>query len=516
MHRDAAASLETFLGERVERYGMIAQDRDVDGGAQDRALELVREFIIKRGLILYGGLAIDYALRLKGSQIYPDKERPDYDFFSPRSVHDAYDLADLLQQRGFKNVSAIKRIHVQTMGVRIDYVDVADISYAPPDVFEELPTVTFRGMKVLHPDYQRTDMHLAFSFPFLGPPREAVFHRFPKDLRRFNLFEQYYPITVGKELAGGGLSAATKGNKMWRRKVPLPQGGIPFAVHGLAAYALYCQAFDALLTTAQKAGVEPRSEWQCQRHGVTVLVEREALTLEATTNVDLGHPVLVSPDPEKVMETLAAAHPDAGGKQTARVTWFEPYMDSRPPSGEISGLGEDFDALHVHSTRNRRIAISVIKKGVPPVVSPQYLLMYLLYEAHMAALRGHTGARDLYVQYYRHTLNLLGHAGEIFQELKRRAHSSLNKLINTSPFGLTTRTVGDVNHDVAYLINIAGAAQKVGDEPPFSVPPLEGLPTNYYPGQPKFKKQGQPSFDYNANPLFRRSGKPTERFIPWY
>jgi hypothetical protein len=53
-----------------------------------KATQIVRDFIISRERILYGGTAIDYALRLKGEKIYPDDrlDAPDFDFFSPTHI----------------------------------------------------------------------------------------------------------------------------------------------------------------------------------------------------------------------------------------------------------------------------------------------------------------------------------------------------------------------------------------------------------------------------------------------
>ena len=86
---DRMALLRAWLGEHSRDFELVAEKRDVDGALLDRALEIVRAFIVERGLVLYGGTAIDRALRLKGSKLYPDEERPDYDVYSPRNVDDA-------------------------------------------------------------------------------------------------------------------------------------------------------------------------------------------------------------------------------------------------------------------------------------------------------------------------------------------------------------------------------------------------------------------------------------------
>src|SRR5271170_7968864 len=61
-----ADALGALAALRKMDLAVVAQRRDVDGPMVDRALAVVRRFILERGLILFGGLAIDYALRLKG------------------------------------------------------------------------------------------------------------------------------------------------------------------------------------------------------------------------------------------------------------------------------------------------------------------------------------------------------------------------------------------------------------------------------------------------------------------
>ena len=235
---ESLSGLAAWVDGRAKDFEVIAQERNADAALADRALEIVRQFIVKRGLILYGGQAIDFALRLRGSQIYPDHQTPDYDCFSSQSVDDAYDLADALVAAGFPNVGAIPAIHAQTMRVAVDFVYVADISYAPPAVFASFPTVSYAGMRVLHPDIQRLDMHLAFSFPFNNPPREDVFHRHHKDLKRFRLFQELYPVTAEEGRVLGGLAEP--------QPVTLELDLSRVALHGFAGYALVRSAFAEL------------------------------------------------------------------------------------------------------------------------------------------------------------------------------------------------------------------------------------------------------------------------------
>ena len=165
------------------------------------AIALIKKFITDRGLIIYGGSAIDYALRLRGDFEYPDDAlEMDLDFYSPNSVEDSYDLADELFAAGFSSARAIVGMHTDTM--RVDPGDnhfIADIHYIPRVIFEKIPTLVYKGMKIVHPSFQRIDLHSALAFPYDDPPREVIFARWSKDIRRFNKLNAKYPIEELKD-----------------------------------------------------------------------------------------------------------------------------------------------------------------------------------------------------------------------------------------------------------------------------------------------------------------------------
>jgi hypothetical protein len=492
-----AAALAQWAGARKSDLKVVAQRRDADGPMVDRALELVRKFIVERGLILFGGLAIDYALRLKGASIYPDAERPDFDFLSPRSVDDAYDLADLLQAAGFAEVGAIRGIHVQTMRVRTSFVFVADIGYAPRDVFDRIPTLDFRGMRIVHPDFQRMDMHLAFCFPFNGPPREDVFHRWKKDLARFNLFEAHYPLTAA---ATAGKAKPAPSAKKVRGQLAVPIVGhardLTVALHGFAAYAVLRASLDELVTA----------------------LSGDAPALESIPRLDLAFPdekTLEVETPTGDAAYVASPWPDAAVAGLPDVQWSDPYMDLYPESARAGSLA-------VLSTRGRLLAAAIVSVSVSVatgpakqqayVVTPQYLLLFFLFEAQ----RAEGAAREVNRAFYGHTLAILRAAESIYAdrlagEEDAAARAVIMEEFARSPFAPTTRTLGTTNHDAAYVIKMATNAGKLRDTPPpaLGLDPniaslLVGLPQNYYPTTAKQR----PTFDYGASVLFRRSGLP--------
>ena len=170
----------------------------------EQLIEALIEFIRKHKLIIYGGLAIDYALRLHGDKIYPDALlQVDYDFLSPNHIEHSYDLADMFyamvrESHGENKASGVRAInatYVKTMHVDIrDNHFLADVTYCPAGIFNVLPTLTYNGIRIIHPDMQRVDIHSSLAFPYDSPPTEVIFARWKKDIKRFHLLAKYYPL----------------------------------------------------------------------------------------------------------------------------------------------------------------------------------------------------------------------------------------------------------------------------------------------------------------------------------
>ncbi|MEM3061913.1 MAG: hypothetical protein QW303_00005 [Nitrososphaerota archaeon] len=177
-------------------YEDIAEKRSIYYPFVEKALKIVLQFILTKKRILYGGIAIDLALKEKGHEgIYAPDSIPDYDFMSPDFYNDSNELADILYKEGLPEISAINALHLNTRRVRTNFIPVADITYIPPDLYEKIPTIKTKSeLIIVHPDFQRLDMHRVFNFPFQNPPFEAILERFNKDQKRFKILADQYPI----------------------------------------------------------------------------------------------------------------------------------------------------------------------------------------------------------------------------------------------------------------------------------------------------------------------------------
>ncbi len=200
-----------------------------------RATDIVKEFIIEHDLIMYGGAAIHMALQLKGSYLYLPGAIADFDFFSPNSVEHSYLLSDKLYSHGWTDARSIVAIFITTM--RNDIGDnnfVADIAYLPANIFNKVPTLTYDGMRIVHPLWQLVDVHSALSFPYDNPPIEVLFDRWKKDITRFNMLVDLYPVTSAAQ-------PATIASHLQRALIPKSLRALVW--DGVAAYTFIYQQY---------------------------------------------------------------------------------------------------------------------------------------------------------------------------------------------------------------------------------------------------------------------------------
>lgn len=177
-------------------YDVLLEERYIFNKDIVKALEIVKEFIISKKLILAGGTGLDYLLKLKGNPgIYDPKRLPDFDFYSPNHLEDSCELANELQRLGYNNMTNINAVHATTRRVRVNFFPVADITYVPENIFTLIPVIKLKsGMLVRGPEMIRIDMHRSLCMPYENVPREVILHRWKKDIERFNLLVESYPI----------------------------------------------------------------------------------------------------------------------------------------------------------------------------------------------------------------------------------------------------------------------------------------------------------------------------------
>lgn len=212
---------QDYYNDLIIRNGLYSSDII-------KAIEIVGKYIKREKLLLVGGMAIDLALKRKGSGIYTDSVLPDHDFYSPRNFIDAYEIGQWLYRTKFPDISIINALHPSTKKVRVHFETVADVTYMPPNIFEVVPFLMINGYKVVHPNYQLIAQHISLSTPFENPPLETIKSpRWKKDMERHDLIYKYYPLHIPKEQFAGNPASRKIGTKQLK--------GRDFCWSGLAA-----------------------------------------------------------------------------------------------------------------------------------------------------------------------------------------------------------------------------------------------------------------------------------------
>lgn len=160
------------------------------------ALNLVKEYIIKNKLLIVGGTAIDYALKLKNDTLYNDLYQvPDFDIMSPNNVEHANNIGQILCNNKFENISIIPAIHHTTVRVQLLGFTVFDSTYIPQYLYDKLPYLEYKEYKFIDPNFQKINQYLSLSFLFkITGPSYNILNRFKKDVERFDMLDNYYDL----------------------------------------------------------------------------------------------------------------------------------------------------------------------------------------------------------------------------------------------------------------------------------------------------------------------------------
>lgn len=180
--------------ESIIEVAEIAQDKldreNATNIAIQTVLAIVHDFLTGSKVMCYGGTAINNLLP-KDEQFYdPERDVPDYDFFSLTPQLHAMELADRIADAGYKIVEVKPGMHLGTFKVYADYTGVADITYLERDIFERLwkDSIEKGGIRYVPPNFLRMSVYLELS-----RPRGDV-SRWKKVYSRILLLNERYPI----------------------------------------------------------------------------------------------------------------------------------------------------------------------------------------------------------------------------------------------------------------------------------------------------------------------------------
>jgi Poly(A) polymerase catalytic subunit len=480
------ATMDLVIADEKEFENIALRHDPVYVGVEN-LVEVLLEFIRKHGLIIYGGLAIDYALRIFGDRLYPDDMlQIDYDFLSPNHIEHSYDLADafyamIKQSHGADEaagVRAINALHVKTMRVDIrDNHFLADLTYCPASLFPKIPVLTYNGVKIIHPDMQRIDIHSSLSFPYDYPPTEVIFSRWKKDITRFKMLAKYYPLTYagtvvtdvvgGKNTVSGASKVSSKNTVSGKSTIgvmTIPSGVKKYVMTGFSAYGLIYKA------VAEKCGSVPG----------------DIIRPDVGENMFYGSTLeIVHFNVEKCAEELKLAH-------TQR---FRPVINMIPEI--LTGMAP-FGKVKIDSTAGRLLSsVSVRVDGtIYRIACAQYLLRQFLAEYHYARMRD--GPADIYLNHYVSLMHLMEYEHEWTKNNVSDAEpEDSNRLPVTR---LSIVTYGSENVSLSKEVALKRVLTDIGKAT------SDYLPNNYHPAK-KGENMQRPQYDITRNVIFEEAGE---------
>lgn len=181
--------LPTIIEKAVEYAGNVIVPT-ID--ERRRVIDVVRKFIRDNGKIVYGGTAIDEAIReaSKGTDsIYKTDYSADIEFYSSEPVKDVVDLSNILYKAGFEFVSSQEAQHEETYNLHVNFKLYCDISYVPNRILRGIKTLVIDGIKYAHPHFIFIDQLRIFNQPLT-----AAEQRWMKTFPRMYKLLKYYKI----------------------------------------------------------------------------------------------------------------------------------------------------------------------------------------------------------------------------------------------------------------------------------------------------------------------------------
>lgn len=424
------------------------------------SLGLVKKYIVAHKLIIVGGMAIDLAMRLKGDALYDDDVLPDYDFYSPTHHKDAYKIAEQLKIAGMENITVINANHTSTMRVRVNYVVVADVTYMPKKIFDNLPTLRYRDMIIIHPHYQLIDQHRALSLPYENPPWEVITHRWKKDAKRHDMLYNYYPLEEIK----GGIEL--------RPEIVVPN------------LLLHDQCISGFVGLLYWAHVAKKYGF---KHKVSIgSIKVETSGMLVVMPVDAHGVTLYSNDIKTLVERISS-------KDTKEQRNYKRFLDKLPYKSILDNNWEVFD------NKGFMLSAEEIEKNIY-VANLQNIMLYMLTNIILLRKIKDANRGDSFYAGYHLARSIVSWAGRQYKSTKN------NKFLKFLP---SVQVYGTSEVSDSYINSKRQFLEKLGE-----IPKRNLQPNMIYPETFEKNKIPKENYDFKAEEsiLFQFDGAPTSKY----
>jgi hypothetical protein len=237
----------------IEKYEIIQGEKLVNSDEHLEIIHILEQFLKKKGLMCYGGLALNNILP-KNARFYAEHEMPDYDVYSSRPIKDLKEIADIYYEKGYTNCNASANpIHAGSYKLFVNYTGILDITYVPPVLYDKLyvDRIIVDGISYTPVDFLRRSVYNELSNP------QGDVSRFEKVYSRLNIVDKYYPVhsPIKFQNSINNLTSLKISTKCYNAliEVIVEYGGVFFGGYAMELYAKYIspEVYNALHTHRQ-------------------------------------------------------------------------------------------------------------------------------------------------------------------------------------------------------------------------------------------------------------------------
>uniref|UniRef100_A0A6C0D7R4 Poly(A) polymerase catalytic subunit domain-containing protein n=1 Tax=viral metagenome TaxID=1070528 RepID=A0A6C0D7R4_9ZZZZ len=183
-------NLEKHLDNAITKAEEILDFESAHDPEIIQALTIVKNFIIRKKRICYGGTAINALLPKKDKFYDPEYTLPDYDFITYEADNDVKELVSDLKNAGFTDVLHRVGMHEGTKKILVNFIAIADITEVNRDTYNVFLESSKR-INNIH--YTNENMLRMMMYLEISRPRGEV-SRWKKVVERLELLNKHFPI----------------------------------------------------------------------------------------------------------------------------------------------------------------------------------------------------------------------------------------------------------------------------------------------------------------------------------
>jgi len=181
-------NLDKIIDESLEIKNSILEPTMSE---YNSAMEIIKEYISKKGRIVYGGKSYNQLIGTKEpkDQIYGPNDMKDIEFYSFEPINDMVELCNIFQDKNFKFVRSTQAFHNETYKLFVNFTGLCDVSYMPKNIYSNMPVVKIDKILYSHPTWMLVDILRQYNDPITSYWRlkDKTFFRATKLLKHYPL-----------------------------------------------------------------------------------------------------------------------------------------------------------------------------------------------------------------------------------------------------------------------------------------------------------------------------------------